>query len=111
MLLHVLEGRLRIRVPEVKGSPDEARAVEAQLLSVDGVTHVTANHVTGNVLVLFEVQRTSVEVITEALHGWGYLRDPIPAARAGRLVGNGLGGLVLRATTEVALQQLLVALI
>jgi hypothetical protein len=51
--LHVLDGRLRIKLPHVKGAPQRALAVERLLLWLDGVTDVTANPIPGNVLVLF----------------------------------------------------------
>ena len=112
MLLHVLEGRLRLKIREVKGSPAEALAVEDRIQRLDGVHDVTANPLTGSVLVLYDSELTGVEEITDALRAWGYLREAVPAAAAtDRSVRSGLGNLVLRATTEAALQQLFVALI
>jgi hypothetical protein len=110
--LHALEGRLRIKVPEVKGAPDTARQIEAQLRLIEGVDHATANPVTGSVLILYDARRTAMADITETLQTWGYLRHPVPATgTAAGTIGGGLGNLMLRATTEFALQQLLVALI
>lgn len=111
--LHVIEGRLRLKLPEVKGAPAEARTVEAQLQGLTGVNHVTANPVTGSVLILYDTDQTGIEEITGALESWGYLRHPVPAPGTHTPTGFsfGLGSLVLRATTEVALQQLFVALI
>ena len=111
MLLHTLEGRMRLKIREVKGSPAEAIAVESRLREVDGVHHITANPVTGSVLVLYDSGLTGVDEITGTLRAGGYLSDPVPATAADRPIGGGFGHLVLRATTEVALQHLIVALI
>ena len=110
--LHAMEGRLRIKVPEVKGAPDCAQQIEAQLRLIEGIDQVTANPVTGSVLIQYDARRTAMADITETLQTWGYLRRPVPATgTALGSVGGGLGNLMLRATTEFALQQLLVALI
>src|SRR5690349_12287281 len=73
--LHVLDGRLRIKLPQVKGSPQSALAVEQLLLRLDGVTDVTANPTTGNVLVLFTSAVIGQHDIIAALQKTGYLRD------------------------------------
>src|SRR5262249_11732038 len=111
VLLHVLEGRMRLKIREVKGSPAEAIAVESRLRELDGIHHVTANPLTGSVLVLYDSELSGVEAITATLRAGGYLSDPVPAASTDRAIAGGLGHLVLRATTEVALQHLIVALI
>jgi copper chaperone CopZ len=108
--LSVIEGRFRLKVPAVKGAPHEAVRLEAQLELVEGVDEVTANPVTGSVLVHYDPRRTSTEAVTEALRGWGYLGDVVPSDVAGP-GSHGFGSLMLRATTEFALQQLLTALI
>jgi hypothetical protein len=53
---HIPAGRIRIRVPEVKGSPAMAGEMESQLAKLEGVAHVKANLLTGSVLVLFDAQ-------------------------------------------------------
>lgn len=53
---HIPDGRIRIRVPEVKGSPAMADEMENQLAKLEGVAHVKANLLTGSVLVLFDAQ-------------------------------------------------------
>jgi ribosome-associated translation inhibitor RaiA len=49
--LHNLDGRIRIKVPEVKISPAMADELESRLAKLKGVTHVLAN-----ILVLFDYQ-------------------------------------------------------
>ncbi len=53
---HVLDGRILITVPEVKGSHALAGEMESQLAQLDGVAHVKAHPRTGQVLVLFNSQ-------------------------------------------------------
>ena len=53
---HTLDGRIRIKVPEVKSSPVMAGVLESQLAKLNGVTHVQVNPLTGYVLVLFDYQ-------------------------------------------------------
>lgn len=109
--LHVLDGRARIKVREVKGSPDEACALERRLAGLHGVSRATANPLTGNVLVLYDGDQIAVGDIMNALWGWGYLREPQPASGALRSTGDGFGAVILRATTEFAIQHLITALI
>jgi hypothetical protein len=73
--LHVLDGRVRIKLPQVKGAPPRSLAVEQLLRGLDGVTDVTANPLTGNVLVLFTSSVISQHEILAALQQTGYLRD------------------------------------
>jgi hypothetical protein len=53
---HILDGRIRIKVPEVKGSHAMAGEMESQLAKLKGVAHGKANPLTGYVLVLFDSQ-------------------------------------------------------
>ena len=53
---HKLDGRIRIKVPEIKGSPAMAGELESQLAKLNGVAHVQVNPLTGYVLVLFDYQ-------------------------------------------------------
>jgi copper chaperone CopZ len=72
--IHMLEGRLRIKVSEIKGSVDKAVEVEATIRELEGVTHVKANSVTGNVLVLFDSDETNHYHIIGTLKDLGCLR-------------------------------------
>ena len=53
---HILDGRIRIKVPEVKGSHAMAGEMESQVAELNGVAHVKANPLSGYVLVLFDSQ-------------------------------------------------------
>jgi Heavy metal associated domain 2 len=52
--LHIIKGRIRIKLPQVKGKPLIAAQVARSLLEKNGITSAQANSVTGNVLVLFD---------------------------------------------------------
>jgi len=76
--VHMLEGRLRIKVSEIKGSADKAVEVEATIRELRGVTHVKANSVTGNVLVLFDSEETNHYHIIGTLKDLGCLSKLSP---------------------------------
>jgi len=52
--LHSIPGRLRVKIPSVKGQPDKARAIRSLLEDVEGVESISANTVTGSVVVKYE---------------------------------------------------------
>jgi copper chaperone CopZ len=72
----IIDGRIRIKVPEVKGSHAMAGEMESQLTELNGVAHVQANPLSGYVLVLFDSQVIShyhvFAVINDftCLNGW-----------------------------------------
>ena len=109
--LHMLDGRLRVKVADVKGSPRVAALVEAQLAELQGVDDVSANPLTGSVLVLYEPAQVGVEEIMEVLRAGGHVRPPSGDARPSTSLSSGLGSIMLRATTEFAIQSLITALI
>ena len=116
--IHALNGRLRIKVAEVKGSPVKALEVERRLRTVDGVSHVTANPTTGNVLVLYAPERIAQHDVIDALRRLGYLQQggAVQAAAGGHLrpldgLGDALAETLVRTTVELALQRLVSALI
>jgi copper chaperone CopZ len=105
--LHALDGRLRIKLPHVQGTPPRAWAVEQLLRGLDGITDVTAHPTTGNVLVLFTSAVVGQHNILTALQQSGYRSDG-HAAAPGR---TGLTSPVVRLALELALERLILALI
>jgi copper chaperone CopZ len=100
--VHALEGRLRIKIPEVKGAPSKSREIERHLASCPGVEEVTANPVTGSVLVLYNPRLIGQEEIIFAFQEIGYLEESRPKA-SGRTGGNTTQeGTLTRVTTAVA---------
>jgi hypothetical protein len=111
--IHALEGRLRIKVAGVKGTPAGASRVEAHLRSVDGILEVIANPMTGNVLVLYDPGTTHQDAIVGALRALGCLPYKSPGterASEPQLLLR-VARVVAQAATEAALQQALTALI
>ena len=74
--LHVMDGRLRVKIPETKRSVSKALHVEEVIRSLPGITRVTANPTTGNVLVLFDSEQLTHDEILSALKKADYLREP-----------------------------------
>jgi copper chaperone CopZ len=68
----LLDGKLRIKVPEVKGSSEIARDLESQVTKLHGVAHVKANLLTGSVLVLFDSQVISYYEVFAVLQDFTY---------------------------------------
>ncbi len=107
--VHDLEGRLRINVPEVKGNVLRARHIEHLFHPLGPIEHVSANPVTGNVMLLYDAARTTTREIVEAMHAVGYFRD---AGAFARTEPDAVwSNVFIRATTEFALQKLIAALI
>ena len=67
-------GRVRIRLPAVRGSPPAAAAIAGRLERLAGVQQASANALTGSVLVRFDPHRTDSARIL------GALVDPLPPA-------------------------------
>ena len=70
---HTLDGRLRIKVPEVQGSPAMVEALESRLATLNGVAHMQANSLTGYVLVLFDCQVISHYQLFAVINDFKYL--------------------------------------
>jgi hypothetical protein len=116
--IHALNGRLRIKVPEVKGAPPRALDIEGRLRRIDGIDQATANPTTGNVLILYNVGRITQQRILNVLYSWGYLREQSTAqmsmwgvAATRPSLRETLAETLMRSTLELALQGLVRALI
>jgi Heavy metal associated domain 2 len=73
--VHMLKGRLRIKVSEIKGSPVKAVKIESTVSQIKGVSHVKANELTGNLLVLFDPDLTNHYHIIGTLKDLGCLNE------------------------------------
>ncbi len=111
--LHVLDGRLRIKVAEVRRAPQMARRVEDALRSCAGVREATANPTTGNVLVLYQSTVVSPEDIVRALHALGCLRrrDRVEASAGRAGIAAHVAHALARTTLEMAVQRLVYAIV
>jgi copper chaperone CopZ len=108
--IHALEGRLRIKIPEVKGAPWKAGEVERHLKLLTGMEDVSANPVTGNVLILYDPRLVNQEEIISALKELGYLEEASPQSKGDGMVER-LTTTVASTLMEVALTHLVTALI
>jgi hypothetical protein len=106
--LHVLDGRLRIKVPEIKNAPIEALKLERTLARMAGITTVKANPKTGNVLFLFEPATFSPDDIFTLLQERGYCqRSPEPSPHISQRLAN----FVVESAVEATIERLVFALI
>ncbi|MCL6622756.1 MAG: hypothetical protein K6T55_11740 [Syntrophobacterales bacterium] len=108
--VHALDGRLRIKIPEVKNAPLKAREVEQHLRLSPGVDEVSANPVTGNVLILYNPRLIGQEEIILALKELGYLEERVPQGSGVPGLTQGQSGFFGKVTTTVASSLLEVAL-
>jgi copper chaperone CopZ len=116
--VHAVEGRLRIKIPEVKGAPNQAREIEGHLSLCPGVEEVSANPVTGSVLVLYNPRLIGQEEIILAFKEIGYLEETTAQPHRGSGGNSSQEGAFSRVTTavastlmEVALSRLVAAII
>jgi hypothetical protein len=72
--MHALEGRIRVKVPEIKGSPAKAGELERQVQWQSGIHSIKANPTTGNVLIYYDSQKTHQDQILKTMTEIGYLQ-------------------------------------
>ncbi|MFZ5453478.1 MAG: HMA2 domain-containing protein [Thermodesulfobacteriota bacterium] len=116
--IHALEGRLRIKIPEVKGDAGKALEVESYLNLLAGLEEVSANPLTGNVLILYNPRLIGMDEIIGALKDLGYLEDPSSRGSGAKDSRGSQEGMAAKLTSavasslmEVALTRLVTALI
>jgi hypothetical protein len=66
-VLHALNGRIRIEIPTVKGSPETAQELENRLGTDAGISSAVANPATGTVLVHYDPTQIEPVVILQRL--------------------------------------------
>jgi hypothetical protein len=69
-IIHTLPGRVRVRLPRLKGNASLAGEVERTLTALAGVHHVETSTTTGSVLVLYEprlLEALDIEAISPLL--------------------------------------------
>jgi hypothetical protein len=118
--LHVLDGRIRIKVPAVKGEPLKAAEVERQVGALNSSIEVKANPTTGNVLVLFDPVSITKDRILDLFRDIGCLtREPGNTLASSTASSNHVGGdasgavarRVIDIVLQVAIERLILALI
>jgi copper chaperone CopZ len=115
--IHHVPGRLRIRTPLLKRDNERAKAAEEFLQSIEGVTSVRANIVTGSIILTYERDIVSSEAILNAAALRGYYRPEAVQHADGQLhdlavrTGGTLGKVLFGFAVEKALERSAMALI
>lgn len=115
--IHHVPGRLRIRTPLLKRDEKGALAAEQFLRSIEGVTSVRANIVTGSIILTYERDIVSSEAILNAAALRGYYRPEAVQHADGQLqdlavrTGDTLGKVLFGFAVEKALERSAMALI
>ena len=107
---HGIDGRMRIHIAEVKGSPVKAAEIADRLGHFNGINNVNANPVTGNVLITYDSNRISQWDVLGRLREMGYLgeREYITQSLGGAKTGDSDWSTTL---TRLGLEALVSALI
>ena len=106
--LHLLDGRLRIKVPVVKGDTGAAREIEDKISELSGIVEVSANPTTGNVLIFFDQEKTGHTEIVAHLSRQGYLaKSEDSRQKVSKVVAESL----VQSAVQVALERLIFALV
>lgn len=72
-LVHVLDGRMRLKVPALKGDSATAKTIESTLATFPGVLKVTANPITGSVLLYYDTRRIGRMALIDLITAMGPL--------------------------------------
>jgi cation transport ATPase len=120
--IHLLEGRLRIKIPEVKRAPSNASKIEHALAQLEGITYIKANPTTGNVLILFEPEATDHSKIFRALKRLRWLKPNRKSIRQAAKIAadreaptmtdqavNFIARQLLQSAAEIAVERLILA--
>ena len=105
---HILDGRIRIKVPEVKGSHAMAGEVEGELAKLNGVAHVKANPLTGNVLVLFDSQVINHYHVVAVIKDLNCLNGEASVSPRSH---NYVSQVLLQSVTELVLERAILAML
>ena len=108
--LHILDGRMRIKVPEVKRSHVNAVKVEDALRRLNGVHHAKANTTTGNVLVLFDSDLLDHQLIVDHIRRIGFLNLELQPQEPTFPV-PGISQFLVRSMAEVMVERAIGALL
>ncbi len=115
--VHALNGRLRIKIPGLKGNPAKAQELEHQFSLLTGMQQVSANPVTGSLLLIYNSHALTQDKIFAALQESGYIRthssrqDFSHPASSSHGVFEKITGTLASGLMELALTRLVSALI
>ncbi len=87
---HHIAGRLRLKLLEIKNRPQLAARAETALGSLDGVTSVKANSLTGSLLIQYDAGMLSLASLRHALQPAGFAAAFDDAPEAGQFASSAL---------------------
>lgn len=99
--VHSIPGRLRVRTPFVKRNLGIDRAVFALLEPFEGINAVTTNPVTGSIVITYDTEAITAEVIMDVFQRAGYF-DPAKAVTNDQYIHAAVaktGGVLWRAVS------------
>ena len=108
---HCLDGRLRIRVPGIKNSPERALEIERQMASVKGVVKIDISSVTGSILIYFDPAMTNTDSIVRSLNSIGIFNDADLHSKYRKENGESIGTAVGKTVIQSVIERLLLAAI
>ena len=118
---HNVPGRLRVKIPILKGRPAGVKAVEDLLLNLAGTEHLKTNALTGSVVVNYDPELLSAQQIIQVLIDHQYFDESNAithdelvqnaAAEAGFKIGKMIVGWAVGKTLEANGLSMLAAII
>jgi hypothetical protein len=81
MVLHAIQGRVRLSVAQLKRAPEKALQLQQQLEACEGIVRAVANPATGTVLVEYDATRSHSEQVIRELRRLGWIRRGRRAAQ------------------------------
>lgn len=119
--LHVVPGRVRVKIPLIKGDERKAQDIESNLTNLRGVHSVSANSLTGSVVVCYDSDLVGSDDILQILKKQGYFDESKvvtndqyiqnAASKVGQSIGKALFGLAIEKAFEGSGLSILAALI
>jgi hypothetical protein len=119
--VHHIPGRLRVKIPGIKGKVFMAYRIQDSIGRLAGVHEVTVNSVTGSVLIHYDPEARQPRSLLDALSQYGYIdQDRLAGSdelmhenltKVGRVVGKAVFGLMVEKAFENSAISLLAALI
>jgi hypothetical protein len=73
--VHHTPGRVRVRIPDIKGNPKRGKRVEKLFDNVEGIDEVTLNALTGSVVVHYDTDMMGSDAVLGILKENDYFDD------------------------------------
>jgi hypothetical protein len=110
--VHAIDGRLRIKVPVIKGSPARAARITCALEVLSGIRYVKANPTTGNVLILFDpLMLRQEQVIGKLVEMNGFAETNGQYSTVPLRVSGKIAETLVQSAVQIALERVILALV